>query len=332
MYGFLNVLTTGLLLWACGIGSADPRVDVIAPLEGQVFAPGDSVAVAVEVDSSLDITDASVSVPGLGSLALDRWDPPAFHAHFIIPDAVAGPIRIIARVRTGEGERISAEDRVILVVPREPRVEISVAQRRHLLDLSSGRTAQLRVQGVFSGDVVRGLTHGSTGTTYRSSDPAVATVDEDGLVKPVGLGVAAITIRNGELVDFGVVIVRVGRELLPPIDVTDQIRVTRGEPVLDPTTGVLSQEVRLENHSEVPAIGPLYALILDLPVGVELERRRGVTGSIEPRGTPFVRLPLLTDGLHLFPGESVDLTFAFRSHPDVELDYRLKVVRTARDP
>jgi hypothetical protein len=60
----------------------------------------------------------------------------------------------------------------------------------------SGKTSQLVVTGLYVGGATADLTASSSGTSYISDDPAVATVDSDGLVTAVSDGTARITATN----------------------------------------------------------------------------------------------------------------------------------------
>lgn len=61
---------------------------------------------------------------------------------------------------------------------------------------SVGATGQLSVAATFSDGSVGDVTARSLGSTYASSNPAIATVDQEGLVSAVADGMAFITVRN----------------------------------------------------------------------------------------------------------------------------------------
>lgn len=74
-------------------------------------------------------------------------------------------------------------------------IELAVAPDESDL-LEFGSALQLSVTGTFSDGMVLDLTDASEGTVYQSSDPAVATVDADGLVRAVGGGEVEIRAYN----------------------------------------------------------------------------------------------------------------------------------------
>lgn len=70
---------------------------------------------------------------------------------------------------------------------------------------TKGQTAQLLVTAEMSDTTQQDLTARAQGSTYRSSNPNVLTVDQEGLVSAVGSGAAFVTITNqGTAVPDGV--------------------------------------------------------------------------------------------------------------------------------
>ncbi len=59
-----------------------------------------------------------------------------------------------------------------------------------------GATAQLQVTATYPDSSTRDITASSTGTIYRTTNPAIATVSEEGLVTATGTGVVIITASN----------------------------------------------------------------------------------------------------------------------------------------
>ena len=62
--------------------------------------------------------------------------------------------------------------------------------------LEPGQQTQVTITGAMSDGTVADLTPRDEGTTYRTSNPAIATVGQDGLVTATGLGTAFITASN----------------------------------------------------------------------------------------------------------------------------------------
>ncbi|MBN8549893.1 MAG: Ig-like domain-containing protein, partial [Deltaproteobacteria bacterium] len=61
----------------------------------------------------------------------------------------------------------------------------------------SGETFPLLVTGHYESHITRDLSSAASGTTYSSSDPRVATISADGVVRAVRAGSTQITVRNG---------------------------------------------------------------------------------------------------------------------------------------
>jgi hypothetical protein len=59
-----------------------------------------------------------------------------------------------------------------------------------------GATAQLTVNGVYAGNTARNITGSAAGTTYTSSNPAIATVSAEGLVRAATSGTAIMQATN----------------------------------------------------------------------------------------------------------------------------------------
>lgn len=74
--------------------ASDARVRIVMPIEGQQFAPGDRVAIAVDVAPLLHATDGSVQISGLGAVKGKDFSGTHFTADFVIPEYYAGPLTL----------------------------------------------------------------------------------------------------------------------------------------------------------------------------------------------------------------------------------------------
>ena len=90
----------------------------------------------------------------------------------------------------------------IKVKPRTAPVTLSVVNRNNYPSLTAQHPERLRVKGVYANGVERDLSSSEAGTTYTSSDPAVVAVDRDGVCRPVGSGLAVVTIENGGVREY----------------------------------------------------------------------------------------------------------------------------------
>ena len=128
-----------------------------------------------------------------------------------------------------------------------------------------GKVVELPVVGIFSDGVVRAIRLQSTGTTYRSSNEKVATINPDGLLRLVGNGKTIITAKNRGKEESLEVIVEVNDEQNePPVpDAGDNKTVRAGSRVqfnalrsYDPEGGSLQYYWSQVGGSKVPLLDP----------------------------------------------------------------------------
>ncbi|MDQ2696134.1 MAG: hypothetical protein M3Z21_12300 [Pseudomonadota bacterium] len=311
--------------------AGDPRARVIQPVEGQVFAPGDTVHVMVATE--VFANDIRVGLLGLGEFEGTNYDGSTYEVSFTLLEALAGPIIIIPSITDQAGNRIQGRPVTIAVRPDVPPERIHLVQRRHLLDLLQGESRQLRVRGIYPGGIDRIITSAAAGTIYRSSNPGVVSVDADGTVTPVGLGAAVVTVENMGVIDFATIRVRQGDQPLPPTNITNELTLQRSGLRLNRHSGFFVQQVRITNDGDIPVIGPLFLVVSDLPPGVEMISKTGDTRAVEPVGSPYLRLPApATDGSNLWPGESVEVVLEFLNPNRRGISYDVAVVRTSEQP
>ncbi|HRQ64116.1 MAG TPA: alpha/beta fold hydrolase [Xanthomonadaceae bacterium] len=314
------------------ISNDDPRVQIIAPVEGQEVAPGSTLVIEVAIEAPLQAIDLKIRMPGIGRVEGDGYDGSSYFAEVEIPEEFAGPMSLIPAITDTAGNRIHGPAVNIAVRAPEAPQEIYVVQHTHRLDLALAQQSQLRVIGVYAGDIERDVTSAAAGTSYASSDTGVVTVDAGGRLTPNGLGTAVITVQHGDLVDFATVIVREGRQSLPPADVSTELHVGASGFRLDRNSGFFVQQLRITNRGQLPVPGPLYAVVGGLPAGVELITKAGVTPTLSPIGSPYLSMELATDGLTLHPGESVDILLRFLNPDRVGIQYGLGLFRTSAQP
>ena len=168
---------------------------ITAPAPGTEVTAG--AAVTVRVEGAAGFTPERILV-GLGSASVEAAAA-VFNGPVTVPDGVVGDIRIAALGLDAAGRIASAAP--VLVRVEAPAALTGLAVPDEPLALSAAApSAALRVTGRFTDDVERDVTSGSAGTTYTSTDPAVATVDAGGTVTAVAAGQALIEVRNGDAV------------------------------------------------------------------------------------------------------------------------------------
>jgi len=316
----------------------DPRIRIVEPVEGQLFAPGDTVRVLVAIEPPLIPSDIRVGVDGFGQLGGTDYDGATYQAEFTLPDPFAGPLEMTPAITDQNNEFIAGTPTTIGVRPVNPPKRIYVNPDIHYLDLSRGETDRVSVTGVYPGNAIHpddisvNISTAIAGTQYQSSDPGIVTVDADGHLTPLSPGTAVITANHMGLAGFSLVRVHQGSEPLPPADMTAELQIDYGGFRLNRHTGFFVQSVRITNPTDLPIIGPLNAVVSGLPAGMELMRKDSITRNLPPVGSPYFRLPLRTDGLSLYPGESVELLLEFLNPERQRINYDLQVIRTREIP
>jgi len=309
----LALLGTGGSALAATASPVDLRVHIVSPVEGQQFAPGDKVPIVGEIAPSLQATDAGVTLWGLGGLTLTGFTGTGFEASFVIPEFYAGPLTL--QPEAYAGRVVLGATVTIKVKPRTPPVTLSVVNRNNYPSLTAQHPERLRVKGVYANGVERDLSSSEAGTTYTSSNPAVVAVDRDGVCRPVGRGLAVVTIENGRVREYAMFAVDDPAQPAAPIDLTAHVAIRLGSLRVDPDPQIVYdvvQEVTITNVTALPLVGPLFLSIVDLPTGV---LPLGDTRQLELPGS----------GLDLSPGLSVSVELRFLNQGYAPIQYTAKV-------
>ncbi len=163
-----------------------------------VMAPGDKALIAVEQVSAsrvFSFADGSTVANLQGGLnhlriGIARGAQPGTHAVLRTQDGKGVPIASID-VTLAAPDPGAATLNSLQVVPDAATIGAGVSE----LDLS--------VAGFFSDGKVRNLTTAGTGTRYAVQKTAVADVDADGVVRPLGGGSSLVSAANQALTAFG---------------------------------------------------------------------------------------------------------------------------------
>lgn len=297
----------------------DARVHIVSPIEGQLFAPGDKVAIVVDIAPSLHATDGSVGIACLGSVKGKGFRGTRFTADFVIPDYYAGQLTLWPDVWTGEtvlGPKVN-----IKVRPRTPPKQLRVINRYNYLSVPHAYPEQLCVKGLYTNGIERDLSSSASGTTYKSSNASVVSVDRDGVYVVAANGLAVVTVENGGQRDYVMFVVNDPAHPGPPIDLTDQVTIQRGRMRLESNPQVVRshyQQVTITNTSPLPLAGPLFLAVTGLPKGVIMY---GGDGD----GAGHYGLNLPDEGLGLLPGQSVTIDIEFLNQGKASIEYTTKL-------
>lgn len=310
----------------------DPRVQVTSPANGQVYAPGNTVNVTVQITSPL-LANAgflAVPAPGLGVITGTNYNGSTYQASFVIPSNYAGPLTLTPDIVDSNSNPIEGVGITISVSPTTAPLSLTLVEGTFNHLLSATATARVYVTGNYANGLQLDLTSSVTGTTYTSSNNQVLTVDTEGNVQAKAFGTAVVVVQNGGLKVFASFDVEDPANPLPPQDLTSGLTITRSGYRVDRTTGYFVQTVQITNGQTVPVIGPMYFAVTGLPGGVTLANS-GSTKNIPPVGSPYVTLST-PDGITLQPGASLNLTLQFLDPSRARINYTPKVFRTLTAP
>jgi|CZKS01.1.fsa_nt_gi pimeloyl-ACP methyl ester carboxylesterase len=309
----------------------DPRVRITSPTAGQVYAPGATLNINVQVDASANVGDVLLTLVGIGEIATTSLGPTQFHGTQVIPATFSGPLTIVpVAVDNNQNYFAGAPVTVSVRTPIAPQLVV-FAQKYFYVSPTKVPAQQLHLTGFYSGGTQLDLTSSVTGTTYTSNNTAAVTVTADGLAQLVAPGLAIITGANGGVKDFAIFVVQEPGTPLPPQDVSANFTLQQSGFALNRNTGFFVQSITITNQSGIPIPGPLYLVLSGLPTGVELVNKSGITQKVAP-GSSFIKLPLSSDGRTDAPGQSNTLTLQFLDPSRIAITYSASISRSSTAP
>jgi len=192
------LLGLGLILASSAAAQQDPAslisdaVNVVSPLQGAVFEPGQTVPVVVSVAPGTSFLSLNVSFEGSGFLGAAKRQPP-YEFSLTIPHDYTGRRKITVFAATAPGEG---------VISRPVFVDIETTKAPKWLQCEPqaigfwhpGQQTYLHVTAIFDDGSKLGLTK-STKLSYTSSNEALAIVSPEGQVTATGPGWGGIMIR-----------------------------------------------------------------------------------------------------------------------------------------
>jgi len=311
---------------------ADGRVQIVSPLPGQVFAPGATVPITVSIAAPLLANNITVQIPGFNTLAGSNYNGSTYTASLTVPDLFAGPLRLTPAITDTANTPIVGPEVVIAVRSAMPPLAVKFQQRNFRLTPQMIGTPQaLAVVGTYPGPIQRDISSAAAGTSYATSDTRVVSVDADGVLQVLSTGVAVVKASNGGLTDQAVFVVEDQASPLPPMDMTAQLAVKLSGFRLDRATGFYVQTITVTNPQAVAMPGPLVLVLSGLPASVNLVSQSGLTQNVRI-GSPYLALPLVTDGLTLRAGQSVSFNAQFLNPTRVNISYVPSLWRVSAQP
>jgi pimeloyl-ACP methyl ester carboxylesterase len=305
-----------------------PGVTITAPVDGTVVRPGDTITVRVDVDTSLNPSSVLIGDFSGAGMALVEDTTPPYETTLTVPMDWAGPIELGIDVKTTNDDIVGPSSVFINVVPQEAPARIAFLNDHKGIDTEPAVPPQMRsltLNAYYAGGIRRDVSHPSLGTTYISSNPAVAAISPEGVLTPVAQGMTFITATFRGLKAYARIIV--GDQIAVaaiPIDHTSVVSIVGGGFLFDRASGQYVQQVKITNQSALPLPKPLDLILTGLPSGVKLAEAKGVTKNVAPLGSPRVYVSGF-DGPFLPPGQSVTLTLRFFNYNNQSITYTPKL-------
>ncbi len=316
---------------AMGDPPVDPRVVITSPTAGQVFAPGATLTINVQVDPSVNAGDMLFTLVGIGEIGATSTGPTQFQGTQVIPTTFAGPLTIIPVAVDNIQNYFQGAPVTVSVRPAIAPQQVTLSQKYFYVSPTNVPSQQLHLTGTYSDGSQLDLTSSATGTTYVSSNTAAVTVTADGLAQMVAPGLAVITAANGGAKDFAIFVVQEPASPLPPIDLTTSFTLKFSGFSLNRNTGFFVQNVTITNSSNLPVPGPLYLVLSGLPSGVTLVNKSGITQKVQP-GSSYITVPLSSDGRTNAPGQSNTFTLQYLDPTREAISYTATVTRSSTAP
>jgi pimeloyl-ACP methyl ester carboxylesterase len=177
-------------LSSLGMGTSSGQVEIISPTEEQVFQPGDTVNIEIDISNENSMVIIGTST---GDSALIDHAPYTFQ--FMIPINSIGRLNIFAAARDDVGF-IGTDEVFINVTSTASLIDMKLYPEFDPLDLLLGASVPLTIYGLYDDAVTRNITSAGTGTSYISSNSSVVEISSEGLLTARSQGEAIVTIEN----------------------------------------------------------------------------------------------------------------------------------------
>ncbi|MEP6944152.1 MAG: Ig-like domain-containing protein [Betaproteobacteria bacterium] len=322
--------------------NTDPRVRIVSPPSGQVFYDAQPIDIVIELAAPLTAQNSvGVTLSGLGHLDAEWTGGLQFSASISLPRGfVSGPIVMSPNFFDSSGRYFAGAPRVV-AMKSSARPENVRLHERTVVMSRPGSDSALYLEATYADGSKADVSSCLLGTTYSTSDPSVARVSSNGVVRGLAPGIATITARHGDFADVASVVLEDETKPLPPIDLTDRVTISRSALRLDPNPRLYPQgdaRLYLQDlvivNSSTEALGaPLYLVFADMPEGVLVRSvGRAGTHSLPPGGSQYMWIDLRDEGVTMRPGSRVAVTLQLDNPGGGPIHYSLRLYRTSASP
>lgn len=307
-------------------------ITLISPAQGETVQPGQEVPVHLDIDETLNPN--TVLIMGnmfRTGISLEMEGPP-YLGILKIPADLAGPIELAVLVNNKSDKLIGGFGLNLNIVPDDVPQSIDAGTHEYLYipPASFIRSRTISVRGRYDNGrerkTTRDISDISTGTTYRSSDTKVFTINEKGVMEPVAPGSAFVIVEHRGLKDFVAIDVRekkVKNRHFHAVDHTEDVSITASTPRHKEGTVRYEMDVSIRNNAELPLHLPLYLVISGLTDGVRISDDRK-TSHVKPVGSPYIFIDV-DERAYLSPGNTAKTKVEFINFDRKPLDYMLRL-------
>jgi hypothetical protein len=200
MTRFLRARLRGLLATLILLSLPLPvqAVEIVSPKDGAEIPIGSEVVIQVQPSTDDDIVRVYMS----GSEEAMKYNDKTgyFEQRVKLRGDEFGSIPVeVVSINSKNVISTAAVHVNVQLPPVLPLISLRIhAEQRKLVMEGIGEQQNLQVIGEFPDGTVRIISAKLYGTTYVSQNPAIATVDANGIVTAVSLGATVIVVRNGE--------------------------------------------------------------------------------------------------------------------------------------
>jgi pimeloyl-ACP methyl ester carboxylesterase len=179
-----------------GAGGSAPGLRIEAPSTDEVFAPGDVIDAVVTAEDGFEPRWLIVA-SGLGFVLLEEVSSMPARLELEVPAEAIGEQAIIALGVDAAGSYATSEETTVHVVPTAEIAALDAFPAEIELFAHAPR-AGIRVRGRFTDEVERDLVGHPGYLWFRSLDPDVAMVDEEGTVSAVRPGRTVVFVEPAD--------------------------------------------------------------------------------------------------------------------------------------
>jgi hypothetical protein len=170
-----------------------------SPSEQTVLHPGDTLSVVVKPARGASVSAVFLFADHAYGEASFKAHPVPVTAMFAVQPEAVGRLTVTARAKDDVGALAAPVTLSWQVQPSTALESITIAPRAVTFGSPAiDSSQQLGVYGHYADGMARRLSGADTGTTYSSSDPAIATVSPNGKIQAHRHGHTVVTVTNGK--------------------------------------------------------------------------------------------------------------------------------------